>query len=154
MVVLEHDGLGAELVALAGERPRGGPIGLELIDPATLERTSLGSFSREALASKAGADALAVVEPDGAIVTAPWPSAVTVTTIEEASEVSIETSVPFAITLRFAGAMTVQVTVALSDGWSTDGNQCRARFGQLSPNAVHRPALSVAMIRPSRGAPV
>lgn len=57
-----------EQATTAAEGQGDGPIVLELVDPATLERTPLGSFSREALASRAGADALAVVEPGGAIV--------------------------------------------------------------------------------------
>src|SRR5689334_21301122 len=61
---------------------------------------------------------------------------------------------PFATTRRSLGARTVHVTVALSDGWSMLGIQLRARFGQLSPNAVHRPALSVRTISPSFGSPV
>src|SRR5215831_14832922 len=60
---------------------------------------------------------------------------------------------PFATTRRSLGARTVHVTVALSDGWSMLGIQFRARLGQLSPNAVHRPALSVRMMSPSFGSP-
>ena len=55
--------------------------------------------------------------------------------------------------VRVLGAVTLHVTSALSDGWSTVGSQCRARFGQLSPNASQRPAESVPMMRPSVGAP-
>src|SRR4030095_6579503 len=63
------------------------------------------------------------------------------------------TSSPFATTRRSLGARTVQVTVDLSEGWSILGIQLRARFGQLSPKAVHRPALSVRMMSPSFGSP-
>src|SRR5580765_5509000 len=60
---------------------------------------------------------------------------------------------PFATTRRALGARTVHVTVALCDGWSMLGIQFRARLGQLSPNAVHRPALSVRIMSPSFGSP-
>jgi len=44
------------------------PVTLELIDPATATSVTLGTFAPEARATLAGHDALAVVEPSGAIV--------------------------------------------------------------------------------------
>ena len=54
--------------APGAREPGAGPIALDLVDPATMQRVPLGSFSREALATRAGTDALAVVEPTGALV--------------------------------------------------------------------------------------
>src|SRR6266568_2605899 len=56
---------------------------------------------------------------------------------------------PFAMTLRRLGARTVQLTVALSLGWSTLGIQWRPRSGQLSAKAVHPHVVSLRMMRPS-----
>ncbi|MFM7249132.1 MAG: PQQ-binding-like beta-propeller repeat protein [Planctomycetaceae bacterium] len=51
----------------AQPRAAGAPVRLTLLDPATMESRALGEFPPEALVSRAGGDALAVVEPTGAI---------------------------------------------------------------------------------------
>lgn len=51
----------------AKPRAPGAPVRLTLLDPATMESVPMGDFPAEALVSRAGNDALAVVEPGGAI---------------------------------------------------------------------------------------
>src|SRR3954453_21729091 len=60
---------------------------------------------------------------------------------------------PFATTVRDAGAITLNDTVALSLGWSTVGSHWRARSGQLSPNHVQRPTASFRTTSPSETMP-
>src|SRR5262245_40472949 len=65
----------------------------------------------------------------------------------------VDRSLPFATTVCDGGAITRQVTVALSLGWSMLGIQCRARLGQLSAKYVQRPAESRLTIKPSTTVP-
>ena len=65
---------GRRLVVIGGEAAAdgrvaapAGPVPLTLLDPVTMERVALGTFSRDALAARAGVDAFAVVEPNGTI---------------------------------------------------------------------------------------
>ena len=62
-------------------------------------------------------------------------------------------SAPLAITCQADGAWTVKAAVALSDGWSTDGSQKRARLGQLSTKAAGAPCTLSRRISPSSGTP-
>src|SRR5262245_51107008 len=60
---------------------------------------------------------------------------------------------PLATTSQPAGATTVNDAVALSAGWSSAGNQKRARLGQLSANAARWPCTLFRTINPSSGVP-
>src|SRR5438477_10100469 len=60
---------------------------------------------------------------------------------------------PFATTRHDGGAVMLNMTRALSDGWSSVGIQNRARSGQLSANATRRRRALGPMINPSCGLP-
>src|SRR6185369_17353997 len=61
---------------------------------------------------------------------------------------------PLEITEYSAGATTLNVKEALSEGWSLQGIQWCARLGQLSAKNVLSPYLFREIIKPSSGTPL